>query len=196
MEAPSRPTLFLVSKPQLDAAASPAAGTDNHGELMNQALTCAEFGQKLEAVRIYKKIVSENPRHFQAHYNVASLLMGMGEYEKARDHFLAASNVDPRNADACFWFARALEKCGEYPMAERQYRRAIALRPGHAETHYHLAMLLDFKMESYRPAVREYEIFRGLDRERDPQGAWGTARNRIQDILARDRLKIIARRPA
>ena len=77
------------------------------------------------------------------HFRLGLLLLADGgEFDRAAEQFEAAIDMDSRYVDAYVQYGSMLEETDRPEEAERQYRRAIEIRPDAASAHYHLANLL------------------------------------------------------
>ncbi len=104
-------------------------------------------GRRLDAAeRLYRDILAEDPRHFDALH-----LLGLVEYETGRlpaavASMRAAIDVRPDFAPAFVNLGLALQKLRDFDEALASYDRALALRPDYAEAHYNRGnALLDLK---------------------------------------------------
>jgi len=104
-------------------------------------------GRRLDAAeRLYRDILAEDPRHFDALH-----LLGLVEYETGRlpaavASMRAAIAVRPDFAPAFVNLGLALQKLRDFDEALASYDRALALRPDYAEAHYNRGnALLDLK---------------------------------------------------
>jgi len=117
------------------------------GDAKFQQALALHRGRRLDAAeRLYREILAEDPRHFDALH-----LLGLVQYETGRlgaavESIRAAIAVRPGFAPAFVNLGLALQKIGSFDEALESYDRALALRPDHAEAHYNRGnALLDLK---------------------------------------------------
>jgi Tfp pilus assembly protein PilF/mono/diheme cytochrome c family protein len=104
--------------------------------------------------------LQKNPGDFEAHYNLAALLMGRGELPEAIRHFSEASRIRPNEATLNNAFGAALLAAGQPEEAIPHLTAALNARPDYFDAHYNLgnalASLSDFKgaLAEFQTAVR------------------------------------------
>ncbi len=102
-----------------------------------QALTYAELGQKDKTEKLLRKVLTLNPRHTRAWYNLGLLLAGQNKLNEAINAILKAEHLDPRNPDYPYARAtlhlrkgekmQAFEACRTVLGIDRNHRSAIQL---------------------------------------------------------------------
>jgi tetratricopeptide (TPR) repeat protein len=104
--------------------------------------------------------LQKNPEDFEAHYNLAALLMGRGELSEAIRHFSEASRIRPNEPALNNAFGAALLAAGQPEDAIPHLTAALSARPDYFDAHYNLgnalASLSDFKgaLAEFQTAVR------------------------------------------
>jgi len=104
--------------------------------------------------------LQKNPGDFEAHYNLAALLMGRGELPEAIRHFSEASRIRPNEPALNNAFGAALLAVGQPEEAISHLTAALNARPDYFDAHYNLgnalASLSDFKgaLAEFQTAVR------------------------------------------
>jgi Tfp pilus assembly protein PilF/mono/diheme cytochrome c family protein len=104
--------------------------------------------------------LQKNPDDFEAHYNLAALLMGRGELPEAIRHFSEASRIRPNEPALNNAFGAALLAAGQPEDAIPHLTAALSARPDYFDAHYNLgnalASLSDFKgaLAEFQTAVR------------------------------------------
>lgn len=104
--------------------------------------------------------LQKNPDDFEAHYNLAALLMSRGELPEAIRHFSEASRIRPNEPALNNAFGAALLAVGQPEEAIPHLTAALNARPDYFDAHYNLgnalASLSDFKgaLAEFQTAVR------------------------------------------
>ena len=112
----------------------------------------------LEAMARHK--LQKNPDDFEAHYNLAALLMGRGEFPDAIQHFTQANRIRPNEPTVNNAFGAALLAAGEPEQAISKLTAALNARPDYFDARYNLgnalAALGDFRgaLAQFQAAVR------------------------------------------
>ncbi len=104
---------------------------------------------------LYRATLRENPGCWLAHDELGNLLMAEGRLDEAKEHYLAAAELEPANAQAHNNLGVIHHRRGELKEAADQFRKALRLRPDSGGTHLNLG---DIASESgnYGEAVSEY----------------------------------------
>jgi len=92
------------------------------------------------AVEHYERALELNP-DAGWHATLGHLLARLGRAERALQHYRSALELDPRNHEAEFGAARALQVKGRDAEAAEHYRRAIELSPDLFQAHYNLGVI-------------------------------------------------------
>ncbi|MBV9574565.1 MAG: tetratricopeptide repeat protein [Acidobacteriales bacterium] len=144
-------------------------------------------GTHPEAIATYKQVLQLDPDHAAAHINLGTLYYNQQEFGLAEDHYRRAISVDPRYALAYFDLGNVLDETGRVTEAIRIYNTALQLAPTYADAHYNLALAYE-KVKEPRKALRHWRAYVKLD----TSGDWSMhARNRIQQIMQADCLKLV-----
>jgi Flp pilus assembly protein TadD len=102
----------------------------------------------------------KNPDDFEAHYNLAALLMRDGQLREAIGHFSAATRIRPNEPTVNNAYGAALLASGEPEQAIPKLTAALNARPDYFDAHYNLgnalAALADFRgaLAEFQTAVR------------------------------------------
>ena len=125
-------------------------------------------GRKLEdAERLYREILAEEPRHFDALHLVGLVQYETGRWDAAVASIRAAIAVRPGFAPAFANLGLALQKLQHLDEALASYDRALALAPDYAEGHYNRGnVLLDLKR--LEDAVASFDRALALEPGRAP----------------------------
>lgn len=104
--------------------------------------------------------LQKNPQDFEAHYNLAALLMGRGELGQAIDHLTQASRIRPGQATVNNALGAALLAAERINEAIPALTAALRTRPDYFDAHYNLGTALaargDFAgaLAQFQTAVR------------------------------------------
>jgi len=102
----------------------------------------------------------KNPEDFEAHYNLAALLMGRGETQEAIAHFAQATRIRPNEPTVNNAFGAALLAAGRTEESVPHLTAALNARPDYFDARYNLgnalASLGDFRgaLAQFQAAVR------------------------------------------
>jgi tetratricopeptide (TPR) repeat protein/mono/diheme cytochrome c family protein len=102
----------------------------------------------------------KNPEDFEAHYNLAALLMGQGEVAEAIAHFAEANRIRPNEPAVNNAFGAALLAAGRTEESVPHLTAALNARPDYFDARYNLgnalASLGDFRgaLAQFQAAVR------------------------------------------
>ena len=91
-----------------------------------------------EAIREHEAALANDPGNVQAHVNLISLYARAGDPGKAKQHFEAATRLNPGRSDAWCDYGVLLYKQKHFDEAEKAYQRALEINPDYAEAHNNL----------------------------------------------------------
>src|SRR5262245_19494547 len=100
---------------------------------LDNALRLRRAGRLADAAEIYSRILSTNPKHFEALHALGILRYQSGRIDEAERLIGAAIAVEPRAAEAIYNRACLLVKLGRVDEALAGFGQAIAIRPGYVE---------------------------------------------------------------
>jgi tetratricopeptide (TPR) repeat protein len=86
-----------------------------------------------QATNILGRAVESAPEDVMVRFNYASALMQAGDFAKAAEQLRAVVEVNPRDPEALFLFAKSLEKTGQTEAATANDNEARKLFPGYAD---------------------------------------------------------------
>jgi tetratricopeptide (TPR) repeat protein len=121
--------------------------------------TLSTQGRMAEALPWFDRARELRPTSPSVRHNRAQALFALGRLEDARDELQEAVVLKPDLHPAWNLLGGVLAALRDAAGAERAYRRALALRPDHAETHYNLGLhfqesaRLDEAISCYRKAL-------------------------------------------
>jgi len=96
--------------------------------------------------------IQNNPRDFEAHYNLAAMLQARGETPEALGHYRAALELRPGDATVENAIGGALLAAGQVPEAVAHLTAAVAERPDYFDAQYNLGIALATVQEFARSA--------------------------------------------
>ena len=99
-------------------------------ERLRVAAQTAREGRMQEAVRLYIEILIETPYHFEAQFGLGTLYDDLGRPELAIERFLAASELDPDNAQVRASLGAAYGAVGRFEDADTELQLALRPRAG------------------------------------------------------------------
>jgi tetratricopeptide (TPR) repeat protein len=112
----------------------------------------------VEAMSLHN--LQKNPEDFEAHYNLAALLMGRGDVPQAIPHFAQANRIRPNEPTVNNAFGAALLAVGRTEESVPHLTAALNARPDYFDARYNLgnalASLGDFRgaLAQFQAAVR------------------------------------------
>ena len=125
------------------ASNSIAAKPDWNAEAYhNRGSIWLELGGRAEAMQDFERALRLNAEHAPSHMDLATLLMGEGQFENAIGHYQLALRLEPGHAVGHYNLANALIRAGRPAEAIRHYQLALQLNPTNAATHCNLAQAL------------------------------------------------------
>jgi tetratricopeptide (TPR) repeat protein len=123
-----------------------------------------EPGSPGEAIAAYRRALSLDPSHPDAHVNLGRLLHEAGDAAAAEPHYAAALAARPDDGIAAFNLGVALEDIGRLPEALLAYQKAVRIDPRNADGHFNAATLAE-KLGRPAEALRHLASYRKLTRE-------------------------------
>ncbi|HEY2011544.1 MAG TPA: tetratricopeptide repeat protein [Rhizomicrobium sp.] len=127
--------------------------------LCNQAAGCHQSGRLEDAARLYRQVISADPRNFFAHHMLGILRAQQGQPAEALELIGAAIRIDPNSAEALSNYGNLLTMLGRTAEALAAFDRALAVGPRYAETLTNRANILwgmkrlDEALSGYREAL-------------------------------------------
>jgi len=116
-------------------------------------------GKLEDSVRAHEKALEINPQLVQAHVKLVELYGRLGEFERAEEHYRAASQLDPGSAENYYDYGVLLLSAERYQEAESAFRKTLEIDPFQADAHNNLGFLLERQgrlldaMTEYRRAI-------------------------------------------
>jgi len=97
---------------------------------LNMSRLLVKEGRDAEAVDALRRAVEINPKYFQAHYSLASILDRMGEFHEAVREYEVAAPDYRQVAEYHYRLGNAYLQIGEREKARESLRRVLSIAPG------------------------------------------------------------------
>jgi len=131
-----------------------------HNNLLKNGYLFHQNGQFNRAEEIYNKVLSKNPKNFNALQLNATLMLQNRKYKKALNFYDSAIRVNPKFAPLYKNRGAALKKLKFFDEALKSYTQAIKIRSDYLEAYIERGGLLkelerfDEALESYNNAIQ------------------------------------------
>jgi len=102
-------------------------GTQNQGNLVDQAIALLKEAKILEAVQTLDTAIMQDPSNLQAYVLLGQTYMRTGNYDKAVDTLRAALNVAPDHGDLYYMLALNNRMRGQSDLALEDVQKALTL---------------------------------------------------------------------
>src|SRR2546427_4487599 len=99
-------------------------------------------GQRAEAVESFRRVLELDPNHFIAHHNLANIFFETGNWDKSREHYVAALRIRPDDADLHNNLGIVLAALHNPVAAEEHFAQALRIHPDLASANYNLGLAL------------------------------------------------------
>jgi predicted O-linked N-acetylglucosamine transferase (SPINDLY family) len=124
--------------------------------LLQRATSAHGAGNLVEAERLYRQILSEQPGQPVALYLLGVVALQVGRPDVAADLIGQSLQRQPANAEAHYNLGNAYRRLRRDTDAERCFREAIRLQPDYASAHYNLG-IMQHEAGSLEAAERSFE---------------------------------------
>lgn len=142
--------------------------------LLGLAIELGNHGRWEESIVKHELVLQFDPKLIRAHVNLISLYGRLHEFEKAKEHYLAAVQLDPNQSESHYNYGVLLMQENKTREAEEVFRRALAANSRYAEAHNNLGDLLQHEGK-LAEAVTEFE--KAIDSKPDfPQAHFNLGR--------------------
>jgi tetratricopeptide (TPR) repeat protein len=125
----------------------------------DDALRHHQAGRQAEAERLFKLVVTAEPRHADSQYFLGLIAFESGRYDAAVDRIGQAIRIKEGIPFYHYTLGNALRSQGKVADAVAQFERALTLKPDYVEAHNNLGVILseqgkrDEAIGHYRSAV-------------------------------------------
>ncbi len=96
----------------------------------NLGIIKSSNGNSIGAIDCFTKSLKVDPRHFEAHYNLANTYSEVGNYGLARTHYEIASEIEPTSPNVFFNLGLVCALKEDLSAAISNLRRYLELIPG------------------------------------------------------------------
>ena len=118
----------------------------------------------LRALRLYTDLLGREPRNFELHMQMATVLENSGDLTSAARHLIGAAVLVPTNAEAHLRLGLIYRSRGEPNNAVQSFLRAAECDPQSVEAHRNLAELYE-KLGHKRESLRHLSTLHRLSRD-------------------------------
>ncbi len=144
---------------------APVRSQQSVEDLMASGSGLLKNGSYTEAAGIFRKVVSMEPRNFEAQYNLAFAYLQSERYDKAVAEFNKALSLEPKNADCWANIGFAYERLGKTQKAADAISRSVELNPNNVEARMNLAAMYE-NANAFDKAIAHYEAVIKIDGSR------------------------------
>lgn len=124
--------LLLDESGQFDVAKTLYSKAIEEGDFVadawcNLGIIESDSGNHAKAIDAFTRCLSHEPRHYEAHYNLANLYAEVGNYALAKVHYAMASEIEPGFPNSYFNLGLTLAMNKEYNEAVSVLRTYCSL---------------------------------------------------------------------
>ena len=120
-------------------------------------------GDTDQAIRLFEKVLDEDPLCFEAWANLGSIYIDTGQADRAQVALARALELDSKSVAVLANMANLANQLGDSVRAAELYRRVLSLAPHDTETWYDLARIKRFSEDDPDlAAIRERKFAGGL----------------------------------
>lgn len=136
---------------------SPTDKSSQIDSLFNEALHYHQQEMFDAASKIYQEIISQEPKHADAHHLLATILVQQGDFTAALTHMKAALAVKPAEAIFHNTIGNIYKSLNQPSEAIQSYQQALQQDANLAEVHNNLATIL-MQQGDVNAAIRHYAM--------------------------------------
>ncbi len=179
------------------ATVAPAAGPEKVNEealgpqaplpppgFLKGCLALIEQKQYEQARRLLAPVVADHPGWARAHFYLALTYQKENRYERARELFRRALQLDPQEHSVRLFYGWCLYYLGELAASREMIESFLAARPDYPDAIFALG-LIDFDDDDIDSAGRRFKRAAELARQRKDKPTEAKARARLADVLIR-----------
>ncbi|HEX5280598.1 MAG TPA: tetratricopeptide repeat protein [Micropepsaceae bacterium] len=155
--------------------------------LLRTASSLGGAGRLAEAAAIYRQVLQQEPRNYDALHALGVIYFRSGQLREAEQMMAQAAGVNPRAAAAFFDHGCVLMAAGRFEEAQDRFNRAISIRPDFVEARgnrVHALMRLGRHPEALAESEHLVRMRPNLPQAHASRAGALQALNRPQDALA------------
>jgi protein O-GlcNAc transferase len=108
----------------------------------NQAMTAHRAGDLVRAEQLYRLVLANDPRQFDAMHMLGVVAGQRGDFREGARILAEALKVRPDSADGLINLGRMQAALTDYAAAAESYRKALTLNPNHPLAHNNFSIIL------------------------------------------------------
>jgi len=153
-----------AEKTSLKISVSPEAQKD-----YNAALQAIRAGKTGKAKSLLKTLANAYPELSGPYTNLGLLYFHEGKLTEAETAFAQAVKVNPKSAVSYNHLGIINRSNGKFKEARIYYEKALKIDGNYAYAHLNYGILLDLYMGEWKSALKHYERFQKLNKEKDKE---------------------------
>jgi tetratricopeptide (TPR) repeat protein len=111
--------------------------------LESMAWESASHGRYDQTATCFELMLSHSPDSADLHFNLAAILLRLGDRPRVIDALRNATRYRPDWIDAFYYLALTLQEAGDFQEAATQWRRVLELKPDHGSALFNLGVVLE-----------------------------------------------------
>lgn len=128
----------------------------------DQALSAMAAQQFVQAEKLFRDLLSAQPRLAGAYVNLALIERARGKTDAMKPLLDQALKMNPRNVDALQLQAHLAQAQGHFSQAEQYLLQAASIAPDTPRVHYSLGVLYELYLQEFDRAKRHYQRYAEL----------------------------------
>ncbi len=128
--------------------------------LFNLGVLYAESGDYEQAIRAFRQIIEQNPRHTKAIYALGKVYEKTNNFKDAQAAYQEVLRIDANYIDAYLSLGQTFALLGQQTQAIDLFRKALTINPEHPRAHFNLGFIFevtgqrDLAIEHYQKAIQ------------------------------------------
>ena len=108
------------------------------------------------AEKFYKKILIEDPNHFDSIFLLGTLLLQTKKFDLAKQFLQKAIQIQPNHMEGIYNLGNTLRELGEFQKAINCYQKVIQINPNYIDAHNNLGIVFE-ELGDYQRAMICYQ---------------------------------------
>ena len=108
------------------------------------------------AEKFYKKILIEDPNHFNSIFLLGTLLLQTKKFDSAKQFLRKAIQIQPNHMEGIYNLGNTLRELGEFQKAINCYQKVIQINPNYVNAHNNLGIVFE-ELGDYQRAIICYQ---------------------------------------